>query len=308
MKSTRAVPVLLAAVLLVACAASGPSPGGDGDDGPIDHPTGDELVLAIENRGGFVPPQFLATQTPTFALMGDGRVVVQGAQVLIFPGPALPPLQTRRLTEEGMQTILREVVATGLFDADLELRGAQAVVADASDTAFILHAGGRDVTVSVYALGLITPDMQPPQGVSADELRAHQVLQGMQDRLLQLDTWLSEDAWQDTGWQPYEPTAFRLYVRDATNDVPEAGVAQEVRTWPEVSADPASFGTEEPLFGDGTRCAAVTGDEAAAWLAELGAANQNTRWSVDGEKLYAVSPRPLLPYEEASCPELAPGA
>ena len=32
-------------------------------------------------------PQMIATRVPTFALYGDGRVIVQGLQTLEFPGP-----------------------------------------------------------------------------------------------------------------------------------------------------------------------------------------------------------------------------
>ena len=43
---------------------------------------------------------------------------------------------------------------------------------------------------------------------------------------------------------------------------------------------------------------------AATWLAELEAARQNTLWTDDGERRFSVQARPLLPGEEALCPEL----
>jgi hypothetical protein len=160
----RTLPSLVAMLIfLTACAApggrspDGSSPPGSGDGGAggggdaIEHPTGSEAVLVVDHVGGFAPVQFTATRLPAFVLLGDGRVIMQGAQTLEFPGPALPALIERTLTEEGIQQVLQGVEDTNLFTADLELTGAQSVVADAPNTLFILDAGGREVTVNVGA-------------------------------------------------------------------------------------------------------------------------------------------------------------
>lgn len=310
----RTAPVLPLAVLLVlaACSAgrTGASPGtSPGDEtagsGAIEHPTSaEEPIFTIEYAGGFVPVQFLATQTPTFVLLGDGRVVVQGMQTMEFPGPALPPLMERRLNEEGIQEVLRAISATNLFDEDLDLRAAQNMVADASDTIFTVNAGGRKVTVSVYGLGTLTPGVQMPPGMSEAEMQAHAVLQQLNDRMVTLETWLPASAWEDDAWRPYEPEALRLYVRDVTAE-PRDGVAGGISEWPaDASGDPAAFGEEQRTFGDGTRCGVVDGEKAAAWFQALSAATQATLWSDDGERVFSVMPRPLLPHEEPACPEL----
>jgi hypothetical protein len=308
MKRTLAL-LLGMTVLAAACAASpGGSPGegdGSGDsDGSIDHPTGDALVLSVENRGGFVPVEFVATAMPTFTLLGDGRVIVPGAMTLIYPGPALAPLQHRTLTEEGIQQLLAAVAQTGLFDADLELRGAQNIVADAADTVFTLHAGDRDVTVTVYGLGTLDPSM-PMEGVSAAEANAHRTLTQLNDRLMFLDQWLPASAFADDGWKPYEPEAFRLYVRNADAVPPDPALPPEPpHAWP-VEGDPAAFGEPDAFLAD-TRCGVVEGEEAAAWLEELSVSTQLTRWAA-GDHLYTVLPRPLLPHEERVCPEASSG-
>jgi hypothetical protein len=303
-------------ILLASCAAPGggspatsPAASNDGgDSGDIEHPTGSEPILIVDSTGGFVPVQFMATRLPAFVLLGDGRVIVQGAQTLEFPGPALPALIERTLTEEGIQEVLRGVEDTNLFTADLELNGAQGMVADATNTVFILNAGGHDVTVSVYALGMLAPDMEPPPGMTSGEIEAHRILTRLNDGLMTLDSWLPANAWETDGWQPYQPEAMRLYVRDATGDPPvDSDLPEQVREWP-TDDDPATFGIEEAFFGDGTRCGVVDGELGALWLGEMNAATQMTLWTDDGQRRFSVTARPVLPHEDPACPEIAGGA
>ena len=294
--------LLCAAFLLTACAGRG----GDGD-AAISHPDGPSLVLSITDEGGFVPIEWTVRSLPSFVLLGDGRVIVQGPQILIFPAPILPSLQVRTLTESGIQTILEEIARTELFTDDLDLRGAAGIVADAPDTVFTLHADGREVTVRVYALGLLEPGMEAP-GMSAAEVAAHQTLSRLRNSLLSLDTALPDDVWADA-WQQLEPDALRLWIRDATEEPPNPDVpaAQAVRDWP-VAVDPAAFGVEDPQFGNGTRCGVVEGEEAATWLADLATASEQTRWRDGDGRRWAVIVRPLLPHDERACPQRAPAS
>ena len=103
--------------------------GGDGGTAAASSipPAADEPILVVEEAGGFAMPQMIATRVPTFALYGDGRVIMQGVQTLEFPGPALPALIERTMTEEGIQAVLEAVEDTNLFTGDLELRGAMNV-------------------------------------------------------------------------------------------------------------------------------------------------------------------------------------
>lgn len=313
----RFAPSLFVAVsLLVAACAGGPaaSPEGGGDSGGnVEHPTrGDEAIFVIESEGGFVPLEFAVTATPSFVLLGDGRVIVQGMHALAFPGPALPPLMERTLSERGIQEVLALIGETNLFTTDRELDGAQNFVADASDTVFTLNAAGSQVRVSVYGLGTFTtapgePGGAPelPPGMSAAEVQAHTTLSRLNDALLNLDAWMPAEGWEDEGWQPYEPQALRLYVRDVTAEPRDgAGLPEQLRRWP-TEPDPGAFGEEQRMFGNGTRCAVVTDEEADVWLEELSAATQLTLWTDEiGDRRFSVLARPLLPHEDATCPEV----
>ncbi len=153
---------------------------------------------------------------PSFVLLGDGRVIVGGAVPAIFPGPALMPLNERTVTEDGVQTVLEAVEDTGLFTGDLELRGAMTIVADVLDTVFEFHAGGDDAPSRSTDSGSVRPDMEPPPGMTSAEVEAHRVLTTLNDALLTIDTSVPADQWEAEGWQPYEPEALRLFVRDVT--------------------------------------------------------------------------------------------
>jgi hypothetical protein len=318
--------LLVLPLVLAACAAGGRPPGssspddeasepppptasdGGEDDGggeAIEHPTGaDEAILVVSSQGGFVPVEFAVRNMPSFTLLGDGRVIVQGMQTLEFPGPALPALQERTLTEEGIQQVLRAVEETDLFTGDLELRGMQQMVADAADTVFELNAAGLESTVTVYALGMLMPDMEVP-GMDAGEVAAHESLTRLSERLLLPEEFIGSELWEREGWQPYEPDAFRLYVVDVTGQPIEGGdLPGMVQDWP-TDDDPAAFGDPAGEFlGPGTRCGVVEGELGETWFAALSNANENTLWTTDGENRYRVLARPLLPHEERSCPEL----
>lgn len=289
---TLAPAALALSVLLAACSQG---PGGSG--GPIAHPDGDETVLRVEYAGGMIRDFFL-TGFPPFTLTGDGRVIVPGAQIDIFPQPALPAVNVRTLNEEGIQAVLEEVDSTGLFGSSVEFRGAQNCVADAGDTAFILHAGGKDVTITVFGLGTLDPAGSCP-GVSEAEFAAHRTLSRLMDGLSNLDAQLPASAWVDPSWEPYVPEAIRLLVRNADADPPdESGIGNKLIEWP-TDSDPATFGDEA---SDGTiRCGVVSGQDAKDWYAALTGANTLARW-VKGDHRYEVTVRFQLPDEPLECP------
>jgi hypothetical protein len=291
------LPIAAALSLLLAACSAGPG----GSTGPIAHPSGDDLVLRVEYSGGFVAPSFLLTSFPSFTLTGDGRVIVPGAQIDLFPGPALPAVNVRRLSEAGIQAVLREVARTALFGASVEYRGAQNVVADAADTIFTLRADETKVTVLVYGLGTLDPAANN-QGISAAEIAAHEVLSRLSDRLTNLDAWLPASAWADTSWHPYRADALRLLVRNAEADPPgDSGIGNKLLDWPDTS-DPATFGQPNRL--DDQRCGVVSGQHASDWYAALSGANQLIRF-VDGDHRYQVTVRPLLPDDALECPKVA---
>ncbi len=290
----RLSPLILALPLLMAaCTGASPSPS---QPGPIDHPTDNTVIFRIEYQGGLMGPDFLFLNFPTFALLGDGRVIMQGAQIAIFPGPALPPILVRRLTEAGVQAILREVAETQQFGSSTRWHGADTALADGADAIFTLRAEGGEVVVSVYGLGQLAPDMLPP-GMTAAEQAAHEALLTLTNRLMDPEAWLPGAAWATAQWEAYVPDAMRLLVRNADADEPDgSGIEPQLLPWP-LAGGPADFGVE--VFG-GSRCGIVTGDESTSWYQALAGAKQNSRFTFGGHR-YAVSVHFLLPDDLREC-------
>jgi hypothetical protein len=263
--------------------------GGGAGATPVAHPSGDALILRVAQRGGFAPPVQALTQLPSFSLLGDGRIVVPAAVDARYPAPLLAPLTERRLSGAGIQAILRETLATGLFAEDHEYLGARSRVMDAPDTLFELFAGGRDVSVRVYALGIETDSL------SAAEADAHRTLLRLSQRLAMPDEWLPTGSWSDDSWHAFPAPALRLLVNDAEDEVPDpAGIGFTFRAWP---------GTLDPSGGEsiaGWRCMLAEGAEATTWLSALEGATTLTRWT-SGPHRYHVLPIPLLPDQPRSC-------
>ena len=104
----------------VSQASSGGDPGSPGPTvGAIDHKTGaTDVVLRIEQGGGFVPMEYQATNAPGFTLYGNGVVVFQPT-VAIFPEPdangvsRLVPWRTGKLDETQVQELLEFALTNG---------------------------------------------------------------------------------------------------------------------------------------------------------------------------------------------------
>lgn len=288
MKPRTAAAALLA-VTLVACAdASG---AGDTSDSPsvgaIVHAAGaDQIVLRIAYEGGFVPIEYTLSSLPTVSLYGDGTLITPGAQIAIYPSPALPAIQQQHLTEAGVQAILQAALDAGLGeDRDLTDFGSVGI-ADASTTVFTVAVNGEQHTVRVYALGELD---ERPSGMSPAEFQARTQLQAFEAKLGRLDSWLPEGAIDDATL--YQPDAARLFLSDYQGD-------------PELHQQPVSWPLSEPLPGSsvgtepgGYRCLAVSGaDWTDSLLPAAESANQLTPWVSDGER-WAIVFRPLLPDE-----------
>ncbi|HSJ50958.1 MAG TPA: hypothetical protein VLA90_06695 [Actinomycetota bacterium] len=286
MKARTAAFALLVALVFAACGGVGDDEGpGSGGDG-IEHPSGaDELVLRVHTGGGFVPVEFTLREIPGFSLYGDGRLIVTGPVIEIYPGPALPNLQVTRLTEEGVQAILEEARRVGLLDDDASYD--YPCVTDVPTTTFTVSAEGRTHTVSAYALGF---EDQMTADCPDVDVEARAALSAFWTKLGDLESWLPEGSLGES--EPFVPEEMRVYVMPYQGD-PE--LEQEPIEWP-LEGSPAEFGEPDRNLPD-YRCGVVSGDDLDLLLPLAERANQLTPWVADGDEVGLVF-RPLLPDED----------
>jgi hypothetical protein len=297
--------LVLLALATTACTAGSAAPSSassSGDPGPsaspatgvptpapqgaIAHPAGaGEIVLRMEDAGGFTPPEWQAARLPYFTLYGDGRVVFQqttaevpAREDNVFVGM---PLRTGVLDEEQVQDLLAYALGEGgLAVARTDYQNP--MVADAPTTIFTVNAEGDSKTVSVNALGF-EAQAGPDTAVLAQ-------LTSLGERLRDFDQGgtLASEA--------YVAPAYRGVILEQQG---LQGVA--VREWPWPDIEPSDFAL--PVDADslqmGTRT--LTPDEAAAVGVE-GYENgiaSGVYLRADDGKVYSLVIRPLLPDETA---------
>jgi hypothetical protein len=256
----------------------------------IEHPTGaDELVMLIEETGGFVPPHTIVTELPLLAVYGDGRVITQGPQILIYPPPALPNLQVTQLTEEGLQRLLASARDAGLLDGDAEYTNS--MVADAETTIFTVNAEGDSYRVSVYALSF---DELPPD-TPEQEREARGALREFRQQAVDVRALVGEDGLtgEDTTYE-FDRLQVVSQPADEGAQPTDPGITPGEAEWP-LDTPLAELG--EPFRLQDSRCAVIEGDDLDTLLPALREANTLTRWTSAGDE-YVLYLRPLLPHEE----------
>jgi hypothetical protein len=278
--------VISLGLLAGACANASTS----GNGGGISYPTSaSQVVLRIVQGGGFVAPQYTLTQTPLFSLFGDGLVLMPGAQIEIYPGPALPALSQERLSFDAIQQLLQAALDAGL-NTDRSFTDLGSVgIADAPTTTFTLTVDGQTHTTEVYALGELS---SKPDGMSQDEYQARQDLLAFQKKATDL-SWLPQGAISDQG--VYQPSGLRLFVSQYQAD---PSLTEPPANWP-LSPGLATFGDPFQSGLNGTRCGTVVADAATTLLPLAEQANQLTPWTSGGTR-YGILFRPLLP-DESGC-------
>lgn len=131
----------------------------------IVHPTGaDDVVVEISHPGGFVPEGRAFTNVADLLISGDGRLFTPGPTLAIYPGPLLPAISERTITEAGIQKILQLAEQAALLQTPPDY-SADLNVADAPDTRVVLAVDGRVYIHQAYALGFQDPAESKPRVV-----------------------------------------------------------------------------------------------------------------------------------------------
>jgi hypothetical protein len=247
---------------------------------PSPSPIGNSAValVRIEWTGGFIAPQMTLQRYPTVVMYADGKVVTQGPQIMVYPGPALPSLLVTQLSQHGVDQVLQWAAEAGLQGEDRMLGRP---IPDVGVTVFTVVTAEGTHTTSVADLSGNDPDTA--------------AVRQFQDVMLNLRSWLADDIAGDDVSYRYDRLRVISWPADG-NSIPDPALST-TRDWPLASL--ATLG--QPMnIGDGYRCAPITGDDLATLRPMVEEANQLTLWKSD-DQLYQLILHPLLPDEE-DCP------
>lgn len=292
-------PVLLVAAALLlgpGAQATGRSPAGTPPptstspaSSAVTHPTGaQDVVLQVTVGGGFTLPEVTVSTVPRYTLLGDGTVIVPAEPPETFSSwPALTPLRRFTLSESEIGRVLARAETAGLLGRRTVDYGDMLAVgiADAPTTTVTLHAGGRRITHSAYAL-----EATGGPGLSAARSAARRALADFVESLPRP---------ADDRTSAYHAGEVAVYVgpHRGTPDG-SAPVVWPLSTPLSTLAPPVGSGI---VFG----CAVISGRELETLRPVLAGATLHSRW-VSGNDAdsgeYSLVARSVLPGTQG-CPE-----
>ena len=329
----RPVAAAVAAVVmsLTGCAGlddsgSDVAPGGVGN-GADDVAGVDEPLLEIRRSGGFMPFGWDFATVSELTVYTDGRAVVHGPQIEIFPPPVLPNLLVLELADADLEALVTAARDAGLL-GEGPLDYGQPPVADAPTTFVTLHVDAREHAHAAEALGLLdgaestvggddaAPDAPAPEELPGDDGLMMGLTPEQRDARAALAAFITQ-AHELVGsageGEPYLIDAFAVMARPAAGDVPADDVApaepteegaagssvpapddelqRQVLTWP----------LEVPLT-QAYDCLVVEGEDARVLREALAGASFTVLVEQGGVR-YDAFFRPLLPHDEG-CADL----
>jgi hypothetical protein len=278
--------------ILAGCASSGGA-AGDGDSAGADLPA-DTAIVRVEQTGGFVTAQTNFSRVPDLAVYADGRAITPGAQIMIYPPPALPSLQVAQLSESQIERIVDVADDAGLLVNDVEY--GEPGISDATTTVLTIVDGDSTYVHEAYALagaGSDSESMLP--GLDDAAIAARRVLASFIAEATNIAG--SAESGEVSVWEP------EAYSLRATPALPTSTDGTE--------SVEGSEGSEAEMFGPAlpweltdvdlslaADCVAVEGDAAVQLREQLAAANTLTRFT-QADVEYEVWTRPVFPGETA---------
>lgn len=275
------------ALALVGCGDDDDVASGDGPTtDPSTDPGDTALVLQVHRTGGLRPPGAEFSDVPLATVLGDGTMIVEGAQIEIYPAPLLPPLFQMALSDEGAQQLLSAADDAGLLSAAPDY--GRPPIADATTTVITVRAGGEVMTHEIYAL-LEAPGLDQGGGLPGLTNRQRELRAAVGSFVGQITTpeqglVASEEVSDAT---PFEAERFAIRTAPVQpGEDPPDDVEPEVRDWslPDVS------------LADASECLEVEGEHGRRLAPTLADADTLTRFR-DADILYEFDVRPLLPHE-----------
>jgi hypothetical protein len=267
-------------VLLVAagCAGAGSSPS---PSGPT---TGFGLRAWISQA---LPPVGAFRTAGPDLVIDDGRLIIHGPEMAIYPGPLLPNLHQRQLSQAGIDAIIDAARSGGLLDGPTDLTGGLPPGAQTAHLVFVIDGVEREVIgdPTRQIVCITTPcDGAPgtPEGFGQFWARIHDI-----------GSWLASELGSET---PYVADRYAVLLAEPVDD---ASLPPSFARWP-LAVPMTQFGVE--MAGSPpARCGVVEGDSLKVALPAFGAANELTRWRDDTDAVFGAVVRPLFPGEPDPC-------
>lgn len=275
----RRLSIFLSVLFLAAgCAAAAPS------SSAPPKPVAFSLTASISQA---LPPVGAFPSAGAIFAIDGGRLIVHGPQVEIFPGPLLPNLQQRPISQAGIDAIVDAARSAGLLDGPTDLTGGLPPGAQTGHLRFVVDGVEREVLGDPTRLIVcITAPCDAPPGTPE---AFGQFWAKVQD----IGSWLAGELGTET---PY--TTDRLAVL-LTEPMLDATLPPTFAQWP-LDGPMSQFGVEWP-GSPPVRCGVISGADLAPALAAFAAANAYTRWTDEADAQYGVVARPLFPGEDDPC-------
>jgi hypothetical protein len=294
-RSARLVVTALT-VIVAACSSSNGTPNGT-PSGASTSPVGSTPVPSMDPaaqtywlRATFtqaLPPLNRFGGQSYAVITGDGQSVTQLALPTVYPGPLLPNLVARQVTEAGRTAILKSARDLGLLNGTSDFNTGPLLAGGVSGR-IELTVDGKRVTITGNPNALmecVTTPCEPPPGSAA-------AFAEFWRELGDLPSWIPNEMSPESA---YVAPAYAILVGPAPEQDPN--FTQPPLDWP-LAQPLALFGG--PVANGSYRCGTVSGTDADTLLPSLQAANQLTQW-VQGPKTnatFGLTVRPMVPGED----------
>ncbi len=283
----RLVFAIVASLLVGACSVGrGPSP----------EPTPDSSTAWLRAQTHqALPPLNVFAVGPTVVITGDGTYVTAGPVPAIYPGPLLPALLGRPISDAGRDAILAEAERLGLLGRKTDFKSVTTLAGGVT--------GELDLVVDGSPVTLIgEPDsqmlclIQPCEPIPGTPESFGELWRKLADPA----PWLGAELGPET---PYVADAYAVLVGPAPD--PDPALGAQLQAWP-LDQPLATFGG--PVANGTQRCGIVDGEDAATLRPALETATQLTQWVEDEttSATFGLTVRPIIAGEDP-CTEVFGG-
>jgi hypothetical protein len=285
----RRLAIVAISFVAAACGTGAPSaapasPVASVEPGPSADPSAAWLRASTTQA---IPPVDAFAMPDVVVVTPDGRYVTVGPVDAMYPGPLLPNLRERPISDEGRERILDEAARLGLLAGETDFTGGGGRPGGVLGR-LELTVDGRRVTLTgdpEARIQCVTAPCDPPPGTPA-------AFADLWAKLQDPESWLGDTLGPDA---PFVPEAYALLVGPAP--VADAGMARAPVVLP-VDLELGTFGV---AVANGThRCGIVDGADAAALRPAFEAADQLTQW-IQGPAMsatFGLTVRPIVADED----------